>query len=63
MGQKLSVKRSLKIWDFLQTGIKLVIGVLDLFKGFLGQNSGGLRLVLGLGAVHRECGYFFGFLP
>ena len=44
-------------------GIQLVIGFLDLFKGSLGQNSGGLRLVLGLRVVHRECGYFFGFLP
>ena len=49
-GPKSSVKWSLKIWDFLQTGIQLVIGFLDLFKGFLGQNSG--RLVLGLRA---EC--------
>ena len=32
--------------------IQLVIGFLDLFKGSLGQNSGGLRLVLGLRA---EC--------
>ena len=28
-----------KIWDFLQSGIQLVIGFLDLFKGFLGQSS------------------------
>ena len=38
-GPKSSVKWSLKIWDFLQTGIQLVIGFLDLFKGSLGQNS------------------------
>ena len=33
-------------------GIQLVIGFLNLFKGSLGQNLG--RLVLGLGAEHRE---------
>ena len=49
-GPKTSVKWSLKIWYFLQTGIQLIIGFLYLFKGSLGQNSG--RLVLGLRA---EC--------
>ena len=49
---KSSVKCGLKIWDFLQIGIQLVIGFLELFKGFLGQNSRGRRLVLGLRA---EC--------
>ena len=34
-----SVKWSLKIYDFLQTGIQLVIRFLNLFKGTLGQNS------------------------
>ena len=52
---KSSVKWSLKIWDFLQTGIQLVTGFLYLFKGSLGQNSRRpvLRL-LGLGAEWRE---------
>ena len=47
-GPKSSVKRSLKIWDFLQTGIQLVIEFFDLFKGSLGKNL--RRLVLGLRA-------------
>ena len=55
---KSSVKWSLKIWDFLQTGVQLVIGFLDLFKGFLGQNS--RRRVLGLRAKCIEsCSYLF----
>ena len=58
IGPKSSVKWSLKIWDFLQMRIQLVIGFLDLFKGSLGQNSG--RLVLGLRAECIEnCGYLF----
>ena len=57
-GPKLSVKWSLKIWDFLQTGIQLVIGFLNLFKGSLEQNSG--RLLLGLRVECIEsCGYLF----
>ena len=47
-GPKSSVKWSLKIWDFLQTGIQLVTGFLYLFKGSLGKNS--RRWVLGMGA-------------
>ena len=36
-GPKSSVNRSLKIWDFLQTGIEF----LDLFKGSLGKKEKG----------------------
>ena len=39
-GPKSSVNGSLKIWDFLQTGI----GFLDLFKGSLGKKEGGENL-------------------
>ena len=39
MGQN-TVKWSLKIWDFLQMRIQLVIGFLYLFKGSLGQKFG-----------------------
>ena len=48
-GPKTSVKRNLKTWDFLQTGIQFVIGFLDLFKGSLGQNSGGVAVKHNLG--------------
>ena len=45
----MSVKWSLKTWDFLKTGIQLVIGFLDLFIGSLGQNSGGATIEHKLG--------------
>ena len=54
-GPKTSVKRNLKTWDFLQTGIQFVIGFLDLFKGSLGQNSGGV-------AVKHNLGFLKGYL-
>ena len=38
-GPKSSVNGSLKIWDFLQTGI----GFLDLFKGSLGKKKRGKK--------------------
>lgn len=43
-GLKMSVKWSLKTWDFLQMGIQFVIGFIDIFKGSLGQNLEGICL-------------------
>ena len=45
----MSIKWSLQTWDFLQTGIQLLIGFLDLFKGSLRQNSGGVFVEHNLG--------------
>ena len=38
-------------------GIQLVIGLLDLFKGSLGQNSGGVRGGGGGAAVEHNLGF------
>ena len=54
-GQKSSVNWSLKIWDFLQTGI----GFLDLFKGSLGKKERG-ETWEEKGVPHRRT--FFGSL-
>ena len=40
----MSIKWNLKTWDFLQTGIQILIGLLDLFKGSLRQNLGGVSV-------------------
>ena len=40
-GLKMSVKWSLKTWNFLQMEIQLIIGFLNLFKGSIRQNSEG----------------------
>ena len=59
-GPKTSVKWSLKIWDFFQTRIQLVLGFLDLFKGSLGQNSDGAEAsARAEGWMYRECGRLF----
>ena len=55
-GPKSSVNGSLKIWDFLQTGI----GFLDLFKGPLGKKERGENLRGKGGSVLKY--FFFGSL-
>ena len=57
-GPKSSVKWNLKIWDFFQTRIQLVIGFLELFKGSFREKFRGW-----LGSEHIGHDYLFGFLP
>ena len=55
-GPKLSVNCSIKIWDFLQTGI----GFVDLFKGSLGKKERGEKLETKRGCCIEV--FFFGSL-
>ena len=50
-GPKKSVKRSLKTWDFLQTGIQLVMDSLTYLKGLLGKIQKGAAVEHNLGLL------------
>ena len=48
------VKWSLKIWDFLQMGIQLVIGFIYLFKSSLGKKFNVLHWSIFFGSLSEE---------